>query len=113
MTWFSVLSWNVKNLLTMENPNKVLDVVQQDYSHHHIQNREDSLVLYTPNNRSNNYELVLHRPYNESLTEAYSLCRCIDSETAQRKFLLFKDKLPTIVSIKKDVNNLYRRITIK
>lgn len=109
MSWFNTFTSNVKNFLNIENPNKVLDVEAQAYIHVNIHSREDSLVLYGPfggqsSDKSGNYELVLHRPFNESLTEAYSICRCSEFEIAQKKFLLFKDKLPAIVSACKEVS---------
>ncbi|KAK6645499.1 hypothetical protein RUM43_001776 [Polyplax serrata] len=110
MSWFNTFTSNVKNFLNIENPNKVLDVEAQAYIHVNIHSREDSLVLYGPfggqsSDKSGNYELVLHRPFNESLTEAYSICRCSEFEIAQKKFLLFKDKLPAIVSACKELYN--------
>lgn len=103
MSWFNTLTWN---FLKIEDSNKVLEVVAQDYSHHEIFCREDSLVLYVPSQKSNKYELVLHRPLNETLNEAYSICRCTDAEVARSKLLVFKDKLPAIVSMRKDVSSL-------
>ncbi|KAL0271268.1 UNVERIFIED_CONTAM: hypothetical protein PYX00_008411 [Menopon gallinae] len=105
MSWFNTLTSNVMSLLTMEYPNKVLDVKVEEYSQKAIYLREDSLVLYAPNSANEKYDLVLHRPYNETLYEAYSLCRCPTVEMAENKFILFKDKVPMFVSVCKDVCN--------
>lgn len=105
MSWLNSLTSNViKSFLSTENPDKVLDVKAERYSSQVIHCREDSLVLYKPGKNNDKYELVLHRPCNETLYEAYSLCRCPTIESAELKFLNYKDKVPPFVSICKDVS---------
>lgn len=112
MSWFNTFTSNVMGLLKMENPNKVLDVSVDEFSQKPISRRQDSLVLYAPNTPNDRYELVLHRPYNETLYEAYSLCRCHNIDSAEYKFALFRDKVPMFVSLCKDVSNLTLNLTV-
>lgn len=104
--WLNSLTSNViKSFIPTENPDKVLDVKIEKYSHAVIHCREDSLLLFAPGKHSDKYELLLQKPCNETLYEAYSLCRCPTIEAAEIKFLQFKDKVPPIVSICKDICN--------
>lgn len=110
-------------------PNKVLEIKADNYSERHIYCREEGLVLYAPQNNTNNkkeklkYEIVLHKPCTESLHYAYrfdhiffckfalfklivfcSLFRTESQEEAEEKFINLKDKLPVFIEIAKEVS---------
>ena len=60
----------LRNILNADsNPNKVLEVRQDRYSHRVIRCREDAIVLYGPTD--NKYEIVMNRPTTESMNKAF------------------------------------------
>jgi hypothetical protein len=67
----------LRSLLSSEPPpTKVVEARSDTFTDRAIHLREDGLVLYLPaNNLSNRkgalYEIVLHRPYTESLHQTY------------------------------------------
>jgi calcium-independent phospholipase A2 len=68
----------LRNLLSQQsNPNKVLDTKSDQYSHRFVHCREDALVLYGPGKGNDStkakYEIVLQRPYTETLHQAFRL----------------------------------------
>lgn len=62
---------------TEPGPTKVLETKADNYSERDIYCREEGLILYAPlinpNNRKEKakYEIVLHKPYTESLHYTY------------------------------------------
>lgn len=62
-----------RNLLSFDTPpTKVLDVKADIYTTREICYREDGMVLYAPIQKpKKQYEIVLHRPYTESLNVAF------------------------------------------
>lgn len=75
--WIAVL----RSMLGAEpEPTKVLETKTDNYSERHIHCREEGLILYAPQNNTNNkrekskYEIVLHKPCTESLLYAF---RCV------------------------------------
>ncbi|KAK3916057.1 85/88 kDa calcium-independent phospholipase A2 [Frankliniella fusca] len=89
---------NIMN--TDSNPNKVLEVKQDRYSHRPIRCREDAIVLYGPTD--NKYEIVMNRPTTESMNKAFSLFRTDNLESAENKFIQLKDKIPVIADVAKE-----------
>ncbi|XP_064215860.1 85/88 kDa calcium-independent phospholipase A2 isoform X2 [Tribolium castaneum] len=92
-------------------PTKVIDAKSDAFSDRAIHLREDGLVLYLPANtvdkkKGATYEIVLHRPYTESLHQTYSLYRSPNLDEAEVKFCVLKDKLPTFVEISKEMYNV-------
>lgn len=60
-----------------ESPTKVLEVRSDNYISRPIHYREDSMLLYgpkippDPKNKDKYYEIVLHKPFTESLHSMY------------------------------------------
>lgn len=102
----------LRNLLATEAlPTKVLEAKTDSYSSRDILCREDGLVLYAPAPSANQkqksrYEIVLHKPYTESLHQVYSIFRSEERDEAEIKFLCFKDKVPVFIEIAKEMANL-------
>lgn len=66
----------LRSILGTENPpTKVLDIKLDAYTTRDICYREDGMILYSPASVSKkdkqNYEIVLHRPYTETLNLAF------------------------------------------
>lgn len=87
-------------LNTDSNPNKVLEVRQDRYSHRVVRCREDAIVLFGPTD--NKYEIVMNRPTTESMNKAFSLYRSDSLESAENKFIQLKDKIPVIADVAKE-----------
>lgn len=86
-----------KTFMGSETPsgNTVVEVGISDFSRIPIQCREDCLVLYGPTS-TNNFELLMHQPVQNSLSKAYSLFRIVDCDEAQVRFIALKEVLPTL-----------------
>lgn len=107
MTWLGTIANNVfRNVFSDTVPDVVLGVKPENYSNRHILCREDGIVLYGPSDKSQKYEIVLHRPCTETLHEAYSLYRSEDSEETHRRFIIYKDKIPLLIQICRDMCNI-------
>lgn len=94
-----------------DQPTKVQEVKSDAYTSRHILSREDSLVLYQPGPSTGKrdkayFEIVLHRPFTESLDQAYSLFRAETQDDAEVKFICFKDKIPIIVDVAKEMGQI-------
>ncbi|XP_026746516.1 uncharacterized protein LOC113507792 isoform X2 [Trichoplusia ni] len=94
---------------TEEAPTKVLEVRSDNYISRPIHYREDSILLYGPknppdskNSKDKYYEIVLHKPFTESLHQMYSLYRAKSIEDAEEKFIVFKERIPTFIQITKE-----------
>lgn len=66
----------LRSLLGSENPpTKVVDIKLDAYTTRDICYREDGMILYSPSGVSKkekqNYEIVLHRPFTETLNLAH------------------------------------------
>lgn len=105
MAWLSTIANNVlRNVFTTSSPTVVLAVRPDQYSNRHIHCREDGIVLYRAGNkREDKYDIVLHRPCTETLNEAFSLFRSDSIEEAETRFLVYKDKVPLIVQISREM----------
>lgn len=76
---FSIFLTVFRNLLgTEESPTKVLEVRSDNYLSRPIHYRNDSILLYGPklppdskNSKDKYYEIVLHKPFTESLHQMY------------------------------------------
>ncbi|XP_046827551.1 85/88 kDa calcium-independent phospholipase A2 [Vespa crabro] len=110
MTWLGTIANNVlRNIVfTAPPPNMVLTVKTDQYSNRLILCREDGIVLYRPGNKGieNKYEIILHRPCTETLDQAYSLYRTDDITEGETRFLIYKDKVPVLVQISREMSNV-------
>lgn len=100
MAWLGDIANNVfRNIVFGDTlPNIVLEVRQDKYSNRHIHAREEGIMLYGPGDRNNDkYEIVLHRPCQETLHQAFSLFRADNLEVAEIRFTVYKDKIPILV----------------
>lgn len=104
MTWLGNIANNVlRTIIPYETPPNIVEEVKPElYSNRRIYCREDGIILYGPGEK-NQYEVVLHRPCTETLHQAYSLCRCDTFDTAEHKFQIYKDKVPILVQISKEM----------
>ncbi|XP_044016544.1 85/88 kDa calcium-independent phospholipase A2 [Aphidius gifuensis] len=84
-------------------PTAVLDVKTDKYGNRHINYREDGIMLYSPGTKNEKYEIILHRPYDETLNQAYSLFRADNLEVAEMRFTVYKDKIPILVQSCKEL----------
>ncbi|KZC05683.1 PREDICTED: 85/88 kDa calcium-independent phospholipase A2 [Dufourea novaeangliae] len=105
MTWLGTIANNVlRNIVNADvQPHIVQEVKPDQYCNRHIHCREDAIVLYGPGTRNEKYEIVLHRPYTETLHQAYSLYRSEDKQQAEQHFIVYKDKVPVLVQICKEM----------
>ncbi|KAI5637886.1 ankyrin repeats (many copies) domain-containing protein [Phthorimaea operculella] len=93
---------------TEESPTKVLEVRSDNYLSRPIYYREDSMLLYGPNAQENKnskdkyFEIVLHKPFTESLHQMYSLFRSENKDTTEEKFIVLKERVPLYIKITKE-----------
>ncbi|XP_043505074.1 85/88 kDa calcium-independent phospholipase A2 [Polistes fuscatus] len=110
MTWLGTIANNVlRNIVfTAPPPNIVLTVKPDQYSNRLILCREDGIVLYGPGEKDTipKYEIILHRPCTETLDQAYSLYRSDEVEDSEMRFLIFKDKVPVLVQISREMSSV-------
>ncbi|KAM3966114.1 calcium-independent phospholipase A2 VIA [Aphomia sociella] len=92
-----------------ESPTKVLEVRSDNYVSRPIHIRKDSMILFAPklpidnkNTRDKYYEIVLQKPFTESLNQMYSLFRTENVVTCQEKFTVFEEKIPLYIKITKE-----------
>ncbi|XP_060802658.1 85/88 kDa calcium-independent phospholipase A2 [Amyelois transitella] len=92
-----------------EAPNKVLEVRSDSYISRPIRYREDAMILYAPKIPSDNknpkdkyYEIILQKPFTETLHQMYSLFRSESIETTEEKFIAFKEKIPLFIKVTKE-----------
>lgn len=87
-----------KTFLGAEGPsgNTVCEVGISKFARLQVLSREDCLVLYGPTD-TNQYELLLHQPIQNSVSKAYSLFRLGDQEDAQIRFMVLREVLPVLV----------------
>ncbi|CAO1408014.1 unnamed protein product [Diamesa serratosioi] len=89
-------------------PNKVTEIKTESLSSYQILHRDDSMVLYAPQlksdmkNSKSIFEIVLHRPTTESVNLSYSLYRGITQSDATDKFEAFATRLPMFVQMVKE-----------
>uniref|UniRef100_A0A0C9QTL1 phospholipase A2 n=1 Tax=Fopius arisanus TaxID=64838 RepID=A0A0C9QTL1_9HYME len=107
MTWLGDIANNVfgKMMFGDTPPNVVLEVRTDKYGNRPIDCREDGIVLYGPGGDkcTDKYEIILHRPCDETLHQAYSLFRADNFEVAQMRFIVYKDHIPPLVHICKEL----------
>ncbi|XP_076272916.1 calcium-independent phospholipase A2 VIA isoform X3 [Rhynchophorus ferrugineus] len=103
----------LRSFLNTDVPsNKVLETRSDTFAVREIFMREDGLVLYKPQKKTNNstsrenYEIVLHRPTTETLIQTFSLVRTNTLDEAKAKFTILHDKLPVFVEIAKEMCNV-------
>ncbi|XP_063980482.1 85/88 kDa calcium-independent phospholipase A2 [Diachasmimorpha longicaudata] len=112
MTWLGDIANNMlaKMMFGDTPPNRVLEVRADKYGSRHIECREDGLVLYSPegDDKTDNYEIILHRPCNESWHQAYSLFRANNLEVVQARFTVYQDKIPPLLEICQELCTVQR-----
>ncbi|XP_045496134.1 85/88 kDa calcium-independent phospholipase A2 [Colias croceus] len=99
-----------RNWLAVDDPpNKVIEVRSDNYISRPIHYRDDSMLMYGPknpsdgkNNKDKCYEIVLHKPFTESLHQMYSLFRSENREECEEKFIIFKDRIPVYIKVTKE-----------
>ncbi|XP_071870530.1 calcium-independent phospholipase A2 VIA [Bombus fervidus] len=108
MTWLGTIASNVLRNIVFQDipPNIVQEVKPENYSNRHIECREDGIVLYGPGENERKYEIVLHRPCTETLHQAYSLYRSEDNADIATHFIVYKDKVPVLVQICREMCNV-------
>ncbi|XP_043252441.1 85/88 kDa calcium-independent phospholipase A2 [Colletes gigas] len=109
MAWLGSIADHVfGNIVFADSPpNVVRKVKPEEYSDRHVYFREDSVVLYKPEGSlKKKYEVVLHRPCTETVHEAYSLYRSESKEDATLHFYMYKDKVPILVQICREMCNV-------
>ncbi|XP_045127490.1 85/88 kDa calcium-independent phospholipase A2-like isoform X2 [Portunus trituberculatus] len=79
-----------------QSGNTVCEVGISKFARVHVVSREDCLVLYGPTD-TNQYELLLQQPVQNSLSKAYSLFRIADQDDAQIRFMTLREVLPLMV----------------
>ncbi|KAL4711460.1 hypothetical protein ACJJTC_005584 [Scirpophaga incertulas] len=94
---------------TEESPTKVLEVRSDNYISRPVRYREDSMILYAPkippdtkNTKDKYYEIILHKPFTESLHSIFSLFRSSNQEEAEERFIVYKERIPLFIRISKD-----------
>ncbi|KAJ6216443.1 hypothetical protein RDWZM_007600 [Blomia tropicalis] len=88
----------VRNVFSKE-PYTVLEVRIEDFVHHDIIDRNESIILhsYMGEGRVVNYEIVLHKENQSKI--AFSLFRSTVTEDCQLYYLYLKDRLPILVRL--------------
>ncbi|XP_014284806.1 85/88 kDa calcium-independent phospholipase A2 [Halyomorpha halys] len=81
------------------NPTRVVEVKSEKYSDRSIISREDSIVLYNCSDNEPRFEIIMHRPCSESLSQAFSLFRSEVRTEAEDRFIILKDKLPFLCNV--------------
>lgn len=69
------------------NPNRVVEVKSEKYSDRLIISREDSIVLYACSEIEPRFEIIMHRPCSESLSQAF---RCLFFSISIILYALYK-----------------------
>ncbi|XP_033211846.1 85/88 kDa calcium-independent phospholipase A2 isoform X2 [Belonocnema kinseyi] len=107
MAWLGNIANSVLRNVFVEAPaDVVLEVRSDQYGNRHIHCREDGVVLYNPGDKyKDKYEIVLHRPCTETLHQAYSLFRSENLEITEERFIIFKDKVPVLVQLCREMCN--------
>ncbi|XP_059053783.1 85/88 kDa calcium-independent phospholipase A2 [Achroia grisella] len=91
-----------------EPPTKVLEVRSDNYISRPIHFRKDSMILYGPkgpaerNTKDKCYEIVLQKPFTETLHQMYSLFRSESQEISEEKFTIYVEKIPLYIEITKE-----------
>lgn len=108
MTWLGTIASNVLRMVYTDVPPSIVQEVKpENYSNRHIECREDGIVLYGPGEKNEKkYEIVLHRPCTETLHQAYSLYRSEEKKETEIHFLVYKDKVPVLVQICREMCNV-------
>ncbi|XP_041987671.1 85/88 kDa calcium-independent phospholipase A2 [Aricia agestis] len=114
----------LRGLLGVEEPpTKVIEVRADSYVSRHVHCRDDSMQVYAPktppdsrnnNSRDKYYEIVLQKPFTESIDQMYSLFRTENREICEDKFIVLKDKIPLYIKLSKEctVGSLQKLVDI-
>ncbi|XP_031836484.1 calcium-independent phospholipase A2 VIA [Nomia melanderi] len=110
MTWLGTIASNVlRNIVSSDIPSNIVQEVKPEhYGNRHILCREDSIVLYSLGNKNEKYDIVLHRPCTETLHQAFSLYRSEDRAQAEQHFIIYKDKIPVLIQICRELCNVHK-----
>ncbi|XP_046424777.1 85/88 kDa calcium-independent phospholipase A2-like [Neodiprion fabricii] len=95
----------LRNILGLDaKPNKVLEVKPEQYENRTVLSRQGKIYLYGPDNqRKEKYEIVLVGSCTKNPDQLYSIFRSNTLEPAEKLFSVFKDKVPVLVQISKDL----------
>lgn len=96
MAWLSNMLKRTFNVEAL--PNQVVEVKTDKYDERPIIHREEGIFLYAGSGDLK-FEIVMHRPFSQSLSDGYSLFRSEQRHLAEEKFLILKDKLPVLLNI--------------
>uniref|UniRef100_A0A023F206 phospholipase A2 n=1 Tax=Triatoma infestans TaxID=30076 RepID=A0A023F206_TRIIF len=89
-----------RNLLNIEtNPDKVIEVKTDLYDDRIVISRDEGMFFYGSSGNDQKFEILLHKPCSESLSQGYSLFRSVERETCEKRFNIFRDKLPLLCNI--------------
>ncbi|XP_001604975.1 85/88 kDa calcium-independent phospholipase A2 isoform X1 [Nasonia vitripennis] len=110
MAWLGNIANTVLQKFLPDVPgNHVQEVRTNNYHKRHIHCREDGIVLYTPENvEKEKYDIVLHRPCTETLHQGYSLFRSDNLEEAESRFIIYKDRVPVLMKICREIGSVNR-----
>ncbi|KAF6214614.1 hypothetical protein GE061_009357 [Apolygus lucorum] len=96
MAWLSNILKRTFNVEAL--PNQVVEVKTDKYDDRTIIHREEGIFLYAGSGDLK-YEIVMHKPCSQSLSDGYSLFRSEERHLAEERFLILKDKLPVLCTI--------------
>ncbi|KAL0822332.1 hypothetical protein ABMA28_004431 [Loxostege sticticalis] len=107
---FSTFSTVFRGLLgAEESPTKVIEVRSDNYISRPVLYRKDSMILYAPkippdskNTKDRFFEIILHKPFTESLHTMYSLFRSETQDVAEEKFIVYQEKIPLYITATKE-----------
>lgn len=86
----------------------MLEVRSDNYLFRPIHYRKDSMILYAPkipsekNAKDKYYEIVLQKPFTETLHQMYSLFRSESQEISEERFRIYEEKIPLYIEITKE-----------
>uniref|UniRef100_A0A0A9YX16 phospholipase A2 n=1 Tax=Lygus hesperus TaxID=30085 RepID=A0A0A9YX16_LYGHE len=100
MAWLTNTMSNIlKRTFNVEAlPNQVIEVKTDKYDDRPIIHREEGIFLYAGVGDLK-YEIVMHKPFSQSLSDGYSLFRSAERHLAEEKFIILKDKLTILLNI--------------
>lgn len=81
------------------SPDKITEVKLDGYLRRTVIVRGEGICLYDKSSANDKYEILMHKPFSESLSQAFSLYRCDNRLEAERYFEMVKDKLPVLCKL--------------
>ncbi|XP_031782364.1 85/88 kDa calcium-independent phospholipase A2 [Nasonia vitripennis] len=106
MAWLENIASSVRNYFADVPGTHVQEVKTTDYDKRHIHGRADGIILYAPGkSEKQKYDIVLQRPCTATLYQGYSLFRSDNLEEAESRFTIYKDKVPLLMEICREIVN--------